>query len=223
VRLKSGEEMLVIRDSNFPALELRGDIPDNSGNFELRNVKILSSHVHGWNEFTIELLGSASFTIEENGAALNITGSVEEAQISQGRIRLKSNRITGAEALGNLRNRRERILALTEWMKEHLSVPDLKDQKSFERYWKAMLFPELVSKKKRPPEYSGENTEWIRADSIKWNQSYTKNYFGENLREYRNSGAMLRDWEEASAWIYIEYYWNAIIAGLDNKVLIKTK
>jgi hypothetical protein len=223
IRLKNDDEMLVIADSDISGLKLRGNIPDSSGSFEILSAEILSSHVQGWNEFTLDLLGRASFIINEDGAILTISGPVEEAQISRGRIRLKSSRLTGAEALTNLRNRRERILVLTDWMKERPASPDIKDQKSFEEYWKAVLFPELVSKRKRPPLYSTENAEWIWADSIKWNQSYTKSNFGENLREYRNSGAMLRDWEEASAWIYIEYSWDAIITGLNNTILIKTK
>jgi hypothetical protein len=223
VKLKNDEEMLIINDSNFPGLELRAHIPDSSGSFEFNSAEILSSHVHGWNEFTLDLLGSGSFIINGDAAVLNIPGLVEEVQISQGSIRLKSSRLSGAGALANLRNRRERILALTEWMRERLEVPDLKDRESFEKYWKAVLFPELVSKKNRPPYYSVENAEWKSADSIKWNQNYTENYFGENLREYRNSGAMLRDWEEASTWIYIEYFWDDIIAELSDTVLTKTK
>jgi hypothetical protein len=223
VKLKNDEEMLLIKDSDFPGLELRANIPDSSGSFEFRSAEILSSHVHGWNEFTLDLLGSGFFIINKDTAILTVSGLVEGVQISQGRIRLKSSRITGTEALANLRNRRERILALTEWMREKPIIADIKDPESFEKYWKVMLFPELVSKSKRPSGYSTENAEWARADSIKWNQSYTKSCFGEDLWKYRDSGAMLRDWEEASAWIYIEYFWDDIIARINNTVLTKTK
>ncbi|AEF81689.1 hypothetical protein [Leadbettera azotonutricia] len=195
VRLKNGEEMLAITDSNFPGLEFRGYIPDSSGNFELGSAKILSSHVHGWNEFTLDILGSASFSVNGDRAILNTPQPIEGVQISAGRIRLKSNRITGTEALANLRNRRERILALIDWMKKQPGIPEFKNQKDFDKYWGAVLFPKQASNSK----------------------------FGESLEEYYDSGAMLRDWEEASPWIYIEYCWDDIIAGLNNTVLTKTK
>jgi hypothetical protein len=35
--------------------------------------------------------------------------------------------------------------------------------------------------------------------------------FPEALRPLRDSGAMLRDWEEASAWIYLEYSWESLL------------
>jgi len=218
---REGETSIEITNSAWPGLAFRGNYPDNSGNFELTSARILSSHVQGWNEFSLDLLGNAAFS----GSNLRIN-EAERIQISSGKIRLKSNYLTGPTALTTLRNRRERILALTEWMIEKLqndySVV-INNQREFENYWKPILFPELMSKKKVPSDYTTENAKWRRADSVKWNLSYTQRLFPEGLREYRNSGAMLRDWEEALPWIYIEYSWDTAVNSFNINSLQKTK
>ena len=232
LKLDGGKWAAEITSSRWPGLAIRGGMSSGSGKFELYEARILASHVHGWNEFVLDIAGAAVFNNpKKNGAVLYITGNIEPVQISSGSIRLKSNYLTGNTALTSLRNRRERILSLTEWMAEKIKsragnngektiFPDRND---FEKYWKPYLFPEMVSKSKRPPEYSKENAEWNRADSIKWNCTYTKDMFPEVLWKYRNSGAMLRDWEEALIWIYTEYSWDYILSTFNDTQLDRIK
>ena len=231
---KDGSVSLEITSSAWPGFALRGGRPGGSGNIELREARILSSHVQGWNEFTLDVLGKANFDDpKKTGGVLRISGAVERVQISSGKIRLKSSRLTGTAALTPLRNRRERILALIEWMGqyEQTSLIDqsvaanqaFASQKEFENFWKPRLLPELVSRKKRPPAYSARNAQWHKADSIKWNQTYTEQFFPEGLWEYRNSGGLLRDWEEALPWIYMEYSWDRLIGSFDEVTLQKIK
>jgi hypothetical protein len=92
-------------------------------------------------------------------------------------------------------------------------------QEEFEQFWKPYLLPEMVKKKERPADYTMANAEWRTADSVKWNHSYTQKLFPEGLWEYRDSGALLRDWEEALQWIFLEYSWETIIASFNNKTL----
>ena len=240
--LDNGEWATEISSSQWPGLTLCGGMPAGNGSIELTGARILSSHVNGWNEFTLDLLGQANFyNPRKSGGELSIKGDVERVQISSGKIRLKSSRLTGDAALTALRNRRERILALTEWMheceaglSEQAALLDQVriDQDEFEKYWKPRLFPELVSellsRAKRPPEYyaaqkSAPNIEWGRKDSIKWNLTYTESVFPGDLREYRNSGAMLRDWEEALPWIFMEYSWDYILNSFNDTDLIRIK
>ena len=228
LRHENGEIVLEISSNAWPGFALRGGRPDGRGNFALTEAVVLSSHVHGWNEFTLDILGKAVFDDpKKSGATLYISGDAERVQISSGRIRLKDERLGGAAALASLRNRRERILALVEWMDKKTESGGEKtifiSRDEFKKYWKSRLFPELVSKSKRPPEYSTENAEWGRVDSVKWNRSYTERLFPEALWEFRNSGALLRDWEEALPWIYIEYSWNHIIGSFNDTNLIKIK
>ena len=234
LKLKSGENILEISSSAWPSFVLRGTEPDIDGGFNFSEARFLSSHAHGWNEFTLDLLGGAVFSVSGGFIGrLRIPGEVDRVQISSGKIRLKSNRYSGTSALTPLRNRRERILALIEWMDLQAGEPGetdvpvnqlvFTDQNAFEDHWKPILFPELALKRNKPPEYIEENAEWAEADSVKWNLTYTEYLFPEELREYRNSGALLRDWDEALPWIHMEYSWEYVINSLNeiNFLLVK--
>jgi len=232
---KDGENFIEITNSQWPGLVLRGSAPASDGSFQLTEASILSPHVSGWNELNYELLGSGNFfslSEREAGSVLRVDEAPELVQVSSGKIRLKSRRLTGNTALAALRNRRERILSLTEWMGEWQEKTGnsnyFENQKEFDEYWKSLLFPELVSEKKRPQNYSTINAnagdaEWNRADGVKWNLTYTKSIFPEALWEFRDSGALLRDWEEALPWIFMEYSWASIISTFNNKTLQKIK
>jgi len=225
---KNGEGFIEITNSQWPGLVLRGSAPGADGSFQLTEAHILSPHVSGWNEFNYELLGNGNFSSgREAGGVLRIDEAPERVQISSGKIRLKGSRLTGNAALVPLRNRRERILTLTEWMAEGQEKAGnstyFENQEKFDEYWKSLLFPELVSARKRPQNYSAINkagkAEWKRADGVRWNLAYTKSLFPEALWEFRNSGALLRDWEEALPWIFMEYSWGTIISTFNNKTL----
>ena len=236
LKSKDGEEVLEISGGAWPGFALRGSMPEPDGNFGLMEARFLSSHARGWNEFTMDIFGGANFSPATG--ILRITGEVERVNISSGKIRLKSSYITGTAAMTPLRNRRERITALVEWMNERLhdnshdgvshddsghETPAFADIGEFGLYWETWLFPELIPVRYRPEEYPVHNAEWKREDSVRWNLTYTKNLFPEGLWEYRNSGAMLRDWEEALPWIFMEYSWNTIIDSFNNTVLQKVK
>ena len=228
---KDGENFIEITNGQWPGLVLRGSAPGIDGSFHLTEAHILSPHVSGWNELNYELLGSGNFLSgRETGGVLRIEEAPERVQVSSGKIRLKSRRLTGNTALVALRNRRERILSLTEWMgkwqEKAGNLIHFDNQKEFDEYWKSLLFPELVSANKRPQNYSSidaGDAEWNRADGVRWNLAYTKSIFPEALWEFRNSGALLRDWEEALPWIFMEYSWEAIISTFNNKTLKKIK
>ena len=229
---KDGEDFIEITNSQWPGFALRGSVPGTDGSFHLTEARILSPHASGWNEFNYELLGSGNFASGQGAdCVLHIEEVPERIQISSGKIRLKSRRLTGNTALVPLRNRRERILALTGWMAEWQEKTGnsayFDSQKEFDEYWKSLLFPELVSEKKQPQNYSSikntGNAEWNRVDGVKWNLAYTKNILPEALWEFRNSGALLRDWEEALPWIFMEYSWDTIIGSFNNTVLQRIK
>ena len=207
-----GVSFMEISPREWPALSFRGSMPDNNGRIHFTEARFLSSHVHGWNEFYLDVLGSGVFRVtNSNDIVFYIEGDIERVQINRGRILLKSNLLTGNAALVPLRNRRERILAPTEWMDE-LSFAGIEE---FEDHFKPILFPELVSRRKRPDGYSTENARRERADSVRWNLTWTETRFPDELNLYRNSGAMLRDWEEALPWIFMEYSFNSIVRSFD--------
>jgi hypothetical protein len=215
VENRDGGQFVVIAINKFPMMKLRGSLPDDEGIFNLLSLEYLSSGVHGWNEFTLELWGEGHLILGDT-AVLEIGGEIASVQITAGRIHLYDTRITGGEALTSLRGRRERIIALVEWMasREDLSGQTAED---FEKYWKPVLFPEIVSARKRPAGWKQDGDEFVRAEDIRWNTGYTERIFPEELFPVRNSGTLLRDWEEALSWIYLEYEWENITELLSRR------
>jgi hypothetical protein len=227
LRDKAGTYSFVITLEQFPSIQIRGSAPDEQGAFYLTSLDYLGGSPHGWNEYRLDLAAVGRLVLGEITATLSIPDEIISVEISAGRIRRFDTRITGTEAITSLGNRRERILALNEWMKasyrEDAAPPNL-NRKDFEKYWKPVLFPELVSKKKRPAGWRQEDDNWARAEDIRWNTGYTERVFSEELWNIRNSGTMLRDWEEAFEWIYVEYSWNHITELLSREtILTKTK
>jgi hypothetical protein len=216
VKNRGGKTALVISFASYPSIEIRCSTPDAQGNFYFTSLDYLGGSVSGWNEFTMDLSGTARITAADppagGRAVLTVPDSPESAQISSGKILRNGTRLTGSEALSRLRSRRERILALTGWMRNREDVPSFPNQNSFSSYWKPLLLPEIMSKKKRPAAYTTGGARRVKAEDVRWNTNYTEIIFPEELRVLRDSGALLRDWEEALQWIYYEYQWEKIAA-----------
>jgi hypothetical protein len=211
----------------YPPASFRGSSPDGEGNFYFTALEYLGGNYSGWNEFTMELSGAGRFRKNEQGGFLSFQGPLEPVQISGGKIRRNENRITGNEALSSLRNRRERIAALAGWMNRDAAAPAggivLACGEAFERYWKPLLLPELVPKRKRPESWFIKDPVMVRAEDVNWNTSYTALLFPEDLRILRDGGALLRDWEEAFEWIRLEYGWKDIERKFSGEIYLKKK
>ncbi|MDR0758586.1 MAG: hypothetical protein LBF74_00530 [Treponema sp.] len=225
VSRKDGEDRIAIRIAALPTLRLLGSAPDAEGNFSLTVLEFLCPNLSGWNEFSRELSGTGVFRAGEE-AVLRLDGEAELLDITAGKIRRDAARISGDQAASALRNRQERIQALTEWMKAR---PDqdggpFASQEEFEKHWQPVLFPEMVRAKLRPPEWTAEGAVWVRGEGIRWNAAYTETLFPEELRPARDSGTLFRDWEEAAAWVYLEYEWDHIMEALMHEIrLVKIK
>jgi hypothetical protein len=216
IQNRAGQASLVITTTDFPGVQIRTSDPDASGQFSLSSLSFICASTSGWNEFTEDISGTGVF---KDGvvAMVRLTSPVEPVQISAGKILHNNNRLIGEDAVKSLTNRYDRVIALTTWMKEQSDIPLFKNQQEFEAYWKAMLLPELVSAKKRPLLWSEENAVWERTEDISWNTSYTEVLLPEDLRVLRNSGALLRDWEEALSWIYLQYRWHDLIETISKE------
>jgi hypothetical protein len=213
---------MVIRTAAMPNLRIYGDSPGAGGGFNLEGFSFFVSNPSGWNEFRRELLGSGTFRAGGEGATLRLEGKPEVLDISEGRIRRQETRLTGAQALTALRNRGERIRSLVEWMDRREPGGEFSGQEAFEAHWKPLLFPELVLQKKRPPEWSAGPRVW--GEDVGWNSHYTEAVFPEELWPVRNSGTLLRDWEEAAGWIYFQFEWDRILESLAAEIrLTKVK
>ncbi|MDR0322002.1 MAG: hypothetical protein LBI28_10900 [Treponema sp.] len=213
VENKNAQRSLVINVNDFPMMKLRGTLPDDDGIFLFTSLDYLAGSLQGWNEYSLEVFGTGRFSLPEtpaDSAKLEIVEEIEFVQITAARIHRYDTRITGNDALTALRNRHERILALTRWMISQ-DAPRGQTIKEFEKYWKPIFFPEMVTGRSRPSNWRLPGDQFQTADSIRWNTSYTERVFSEELVPVRDSATLLRDWEEALSWIYLEYEWEDII------------
>ena len=217
VENKNNEKSILITIEEFPMMKIRGSVPDENGSFFLTELEFLAGSTFGWNEYTLELIGIGKLKLEDT-AILRIE-EIESVQIIKGRIQRYDTRLTGNEALSALRNRRERVLALTSWMAS-LNLVKGQTVEQFEEYWQPILLPETVSKKKRPNDWKQNDDKFKTAESIRWNTGYTERKFPEELRPIRNSGTLLRDWEESLYWIYMEYEWENIVELLSKEYIL---
>ena len=216
VEKKDKEKSIIITLEDFPMIKLFGSFPNEEGIFTLTTLEFLAGSAHGWNEYTLELIGTGKLKFEDT-VILKIE-EIEPVQITKGRIQQYDTRLTGNDALSALRNRRERILALTNWMSS-LNFEKAPAIDKFKKLWQPVFFPEMVPKKKRPNNWIQNSDQFQKADSINWNTSYTGRTFPEELWPIRNSGTLLRDWEEAIAWIYLEYEWKNIVELLSKETI----
>jgi len=219
VENKSGEMSVMIAALKFPMMKIRASMPDEDGNLFPLSLEYLAGSLHGWNEYTLDLLGTGSLDLGESSGRVTID-EIDPVQITAGRIHSYDTRITGTQALTALRNRRERITALVEWMAS-LDGPSGSVIKEFEKYWKPVLFPETVQQRTRPQGWQREGDVFIRAEDIRWNTSYTQRVFPEELWPVRDSATLLRDWEEALSWIYLEYEWKNIAELFSREIILQ--
>jgi len=216
VENKSKEKLIIITLANFPMIKLLGTFPNEEGVFTLTTLEFLAGSANGWNEYTMELMGTGNLKFKDT-VILKIE-EIEPIQITKGRVQRYDTRLTGNEALSALRNRHERLLSLTDWMLS-LNLEKGKKIDDFERFWQPILLPEMVLKKKRPNDWVQKADQFQKTDDIRWNTSYTERTFPEELWPIRNSGTLLRDWEEAVSWIHLEYEWKNIVELLSKETI----
>jgi hypothetical protein len=221
IALRNGKTCITITTDSMPNIQFYGSPPNQAGIFYLQSLCFWDSHLYGWNEFTLDIMGRGVLNVWENYAKLQIDPVIEILNISEGKIRYTHSYLFGSQALAIMENRRERIAALTQWMLSRSQDPGFKDQKAFEHYWFPILFPELVSPKARPPLWKTETAVWNQAGDIRWNETYTKALLPPELEPLRNSGTLFHDWEEAVGWIYLFYHWDRIVESLEEVYLTK--
>ena len=221
VQNKAGQRHLLVTQNKFPAILLRAAEPDAQENFYVSSVEYISGNNAGWNQYSLEISGSGSCVLGESGAVFSLNDDIEKVQISQGKIRLFDTTVTGTDAVNNLRNREDRIEVLAAWMKEQKNTGNDLKRREFQKYWKPLLFPEISPRAKRPVGWQLEGDQYKRSEDIKWNTSYSERAFPEILRPVRNSGTLLRDWEEAFEWIYLQYNWETFTAMFSNEISLK--
>ena len=220
VENKIGQRSLVISQKIFPAVQIRATEPNAQGIIHITSIDYLSGNTSGWNQYRFDLSGTGSCVLGDTQAVFSLNYDIEAIQISSGKIRFNDSTLIGSAAAENLRNRADRIEVLTEWMKDlDDSVQEL-DRKAFKEYWKPFLLPETCPRNKRPAEWQQPGDTFVKSEDIRWNTGYTERVFPEVLWQVRNSGTLLRDWEEAFEWIYLIYEWEMFVGMFSAEITL---
>jgi hypothetical protein len=223
VVLRDGRTCISITTDIMPHIQLYGSPPNQAGVFYLYSLYYSDPHLNGRNEFSLDITGRGVFTVWKNYAKLELEPLIERQDISEGSILYAHSRLSGSQAITTLDYRHRRIIDLTRWMLNCPRIPDFKNQNAFEGYWFPILFPELVSPWERPPLWGMEDAVWNRAGNMRWNKTYTDILLPSELKSLRNSGTLLRDWEEALGWIYLYYEWDRVVKSLEEVYLTQKR
>jgi hypothetical protein len=214
-RAKDGATYFLISLDVYPFVTLRTTTPDERGAVKPVAFQFLAGSYDGWNEFTLDLTGHGAY----EQSVLSIRELMPVA-ISAGKLLHNGRRLSGEDALSSLRNREARIEAIVEWMRGITAPKRFASLEAFEAYWKPLLVPEVVGAKERPVIWE-RGAETKRGEGVEWNSKYTASMFPQDLWELRDSGALLRDWEEASAWIYFVYDQEYIIEQFSKSYILR--
>jgi hypothetical protein len=181
------------------------------------------SHDDGWAWFDMPVSGRVTVEKTNKGLLLKSESGIERLPAHKARLRAGSKVMSGERALDALRNRQERIAALSDFMHGKKETAENPSWSEFKSFWQAYLFPETVSEKNRGEEWKKlpAKTKFSRAEEYSWSKEYTDAEFPENMRELRQTGALWRDWLEAGPWIYAEYNWAAFNRALGRGVSIE--
>ncbi|GMO22674.1 MAG: hypothetical protein Ta2B_01750 [Termitinemataceae bacterium] len=212
--IQKNKAYLEIKLDVLPYITLYGNEPDSAGHFEFTELKYLGGNPSGWNEFYMNISGTATL---KNGTLIIATAPVF-GTITKAAIRRNSSRLYSTRAVDEMKKRELRVSAITQWMKTQKGVnQEFTNIEDFQNYWMPILLPENTKAKNRPALFtqiqsSTAKDQYALAEEIKWNTLYTKTIFldDEELISLRDSGSLLRDWEEASPWFYFYYRWDKL-------------
>jgi hypothetical protein len=221
ISMKDGERRAVFTLNSIPYLRFYCSEPDATGHFSVTRLNFLFSNPDGWMEGAMAVSGMGVLSSDGN---FSIDGDINLEEITGGAIRRRDRHISGERAVTELRNRSERIASVITWMKERPSPWGGAEVSlaGFESYWRPILLPEIAPTKQRPIRFNElkKDGEYSYGENVRWNTAYTRELFPEHLRRLRDSGSLLRDWEEAAAWFYIYYNWYTIVKTLNELVRV---
>jgi hypothetical protein len=155
---------------------------------DLKSLEWFDNWAAGWTEGSFAMEGRLELRPEGSSWTIAVLEAPIVENATSASIRLDGEYWEGEKALSLLAHRWERIQAASAVLKERLSEPWAEKGRAAKRF----LFPELIRGTSALPAGGAI----VRAESIGWNTDYTRANFPESLWAVRDSGTMLRDFEE---------------------------
>jgi len=216
-----------------PAI-LKGEyIEKENGDIEclVKSLYFFTNWSNGWTESELEASGQLIFKKNENDKYKCIViEEIELLDVKTASIKFFDDYYFGDKAKRNVKNKLDRINSINNFLKEKENIPYFKSLKTRDKNQKSyisstyeLFFPELTLNSP----YINKNSEYkikslkedtVLEETILWNKRYTRDIFPENLQPIRDSGSLLRDYEESVELFFmdynIHYYINNILPEL---------
>ena len=171
----------------------------------LEEMHWFSNWSNGWTEARLPASGEMRLRRNEEDWVISVVTAPQLAEPSSASIRDGDEYLAGPRGVELFARRWARIRAVIALLKQKL--PDQWfEPLSFQEAAGRFLFPEIYGYSVAPN--PGYRT--ARAESITWNVDYTEANFPDNLREIRDTGTMLRDFEECPALWRLAFRWDEL-------------
>ncbi|GMO54624.1 MAG: hypothetical protein Ta2G_13610 [Termitinemataceae bacterium] len=214
--VRGGKGSLQINLDKAPFVTLYASEPNSQGLISFTDLKFLSGNYSGWNEFYLKLNGTGNFKKDVSGNVhFSIETSPAAGNIYRGAIKSNSQRLYNERGLKSIKSRQMRVEELVKWQKTQ-NPPQFISLDDYIEYWQPIMLPEISRKKNQSADYKEIKShsgpaDYVWGEEVRWNKKYTAAFFPDELHPVRDSGALMRDFEEAAAWFYLLYSWDELL------------
>jgi hypothetical protein len=236
----AGACLFKIEGDELEGAAIEGQARPDGGAWKLgvEDLKWFGNWTEGWTEAAFSMEGELSLEPDGGAWKLVVLAEPKIEEPTSASMRLYGDYFEGDKALALFRHRWDRIQAVNEALKAKFtdawfdySEPrkvtyawDIfgRTHASFQKSVKAFLFPELYGYPRGSSK--GQGKDLVFAESIEWDSAYTKATFPERLWEVRDSGTMLRDFEECVGLWRLDFCWEELWMSRAQSVdLVKLK
>jgi hypothetical protein len=201
--------------------------------FSLTEMHSFSNWANGWTEARFTVTGELLLSPNGRGWSISVVQQPQLGAPVAASMRYFDDYLAGERALEEFTHRWDRVQAVVDVLRQKLQErwfdytvapwqPGRRSEAmSFEEATRQFLFPEVYGY----PEPPRRDSQSVRAEAINWNVDYTAANFPENLRAIRNSGTMLRDFEECLGLWRLAYcldeLWSHRIGGITFRLVMQ--
>jgi hypothetical protein len=181
----------------------------------LSSLRWFNNGLNGWTDASFFLDGTLLLEKSDHGWILKAPSLPVVEGVARASVRYFDTFLLGNKAAEQLSARWDRIEAVTAYLRDQFPDGWIDDQTLVSRF----LFPEIYG-------YAANESpgkERVTVDSVDWDKNYTAAHFPARLAPLRESGIMLRDYQESPGLWRLLYHWKSTWGSETSLVLKKTR